>query len=99
VSTRISKADNRINTIINLILPVMVMGVTFAVYTLVEKKELTAAIVFSSMTVFELIKGQMMMVCLIIVRADVVLLSIERNDPGIRLAESYRRLSEAGTCC
>jgi uncharacterized MnhB-related membrane protein len=99
VSTRISKADNRINTIINLILPVMVMGVTFAVYTLVEKKELTAAIVFSSMTVFELIKGQMMMVCLIIVRADVVLLSIERNDPGIRLAESYRRLFEAGTCC
>ena len=77
----------------------MVMGVTFAVYTMVEKKERTAPIVFSSMTVFELIKGQMMMVCLIIVRADVVLLSIERNDPGIRLAESYRRLFEAGTCC
>lgn len=39
----------------------MVMVASFAGYTLVEKKQLTAATVFTSMTVFEILKGQMMM--------------------------------------
>jgi hypothetical protein len=50
------------------------MSITFAFYTLVQKKELTASKgklaepmklmpVFTSMTVFEVVKGQMGMVC------------------------------------
>lgn len=37
------------------------MAASFAGYTLVQKKQLTAATVFTSMTVFEILKGQMMM--------------------------------------
>ena len=45
--------------LLNTILPVLTMAITFAFYTLVEKRELTAAKVFTSMTVFELIKQLM----------------------------------------
>nr|XP_031862945.1 uncharacterized protein CI109_001420 [Kwoniella shandongensis]KAA5530017.1 hypothetical protein CI109_001420 [Kwoniella shandongensis] len=46
------------SNLLNIILPVLVMIVTFALYTLVQKRTLTAAKVFTSMTVFELLKGQ-----------------------------------------
>lgn len=65
--------DIRANIIINTFLPVLTMTVTFAFYTLVQKQELTASkgrlallahlmSVFTSMTVFELVKQQMGMV-------------------------------------
>ncbi|TYJ59220.1 hypothetical protein B9479_000209 [Cryptococcus floricola] len=48
-------------TLLNTVLPVLTMTVTFAVYTTIQKQQLTAAKVFTSMTVFELVKGQMSM--------------------------------------
>ncbi|KAL7418721.1 hypothetical protein Q5752_006404 [Cryptotrichosporon argae] len=48
-----------INTLLNTILPVLTLCVTLASYTILQKRELTAAIVFTSMTVFELMKGQL----------------------------------------
>jgi ABC-type multidrug transport system fused ATPase/permease subunit len=48
--------------LLNNILPMITMSVTYAVYTTVQKRELTAATVFSSMTIFELVKGQMWLV-------------------------------------
>jgi EamA domain-containing membrane protein RarD len=69
-----TRADDRGTTLLNLVLPVLTMSITFAFYTLVQKKELTASKgklvamitlmpVFTSMTVFEVVKGQMGMVC------------------------------------
>lgn len=52
----------RLIEIVNIFLPVLVMVASFAGYTLVEKKQLTAATVFTSMTVFEILRNQMMMV-------------------------------------
>lgn len=67
----------RSTTLLNLVLPVLTMSITFAFYTLVQKQELTASKgtldmpvqrrgadhpVFTSMTVFEVVKGQMGMV-------------------------------------
>ncbi|KAL1411644.1 hypothetical protein Q8F55_002608 [Vanrija albida] len=47
--------------LINMFLPVLTMAVSFAAYTVIFKNKLTVATVFSSMTVFELLKGQMFM--------------------------------------
>lgn len=67
----------RSTTLLNIVLPVFTMAVTFFVYTVIEGKQLTAATgeslvsdcrvtlileVFSSMTAFELLKGLMGMV-------------------------------------
>lgn len=54
-------SDNSLIEMVNILLPVTVMVASFAGYTLVEKKQLTASTVFTSMTVFEILKGQMMM--------------------------------------
>ncbi|EIW66578.1 hypothetical protein TREMEDRAFT_65446 [Tremella mesenterica DSM 1558] len=43
--------------LLNNILPVLTMAVTFTFYTAVQKRQLTAAAVFTSMTVFELLKS------------------------------------------
>ena len=37
------RADRRGTTLLNLVLPVLTMSITFAFYTLVQKKELTAS--------------------------------------------------------
>jgi ABC-type multidrug transport system fused ATPase/permease subunit len=55
------ETDSSLIEMVNILLPVMVMVASFAGYTLVQKKHLTAATVFTSMTVFEILKGQMMM--------------------------------------
>ncbi|BEJ16010.1 hypothetical protein CspHIS471_0506150 [Cutaneotrichosporon sp. HIS471] len=52
---------NLLLEMVNILLPVMVMVAAFAGYTLVEKKHLTSSTVYTSMAVFELLKGQMMM--------------------------------------
>lgn len=57
-----AKSDSSLIEIVNIFLPVLVMAASFAGYTLVQKQQLTAATVFTSMVVFELLKGQMMMV-------------------------------------
>ncbi|EKM56946.1 uncharacterized protein PHACADRAFT_172648 [Phanerochaete carnosa HHB-10118-sp] len=43
---------------VNHVIPLMHMIVTYAVYTVVMKRKLTASIVFSSMTAFNMIRGQ-----------------------------------------
>lgn len=62
-------ADSRLTKLLNILLPVLTMSVTYASYTLIQKRELTAATgeveadrlltkVFSSIGVFEIVKGQ-----------------------------------------
>jgi ABC-type multidrug transport system fused ATPase/permease subunit len=48
-----------LNLFVNMFLPVLTMAVTFAAYTLIQKKPLTASSVFASMVIFENLKGVM----------------------------------------
>ncbi|GMK55604.1 hypothetical protein CspeluHIS016_0206600 [Cutaneotrichosporon spelunceum] len=52
---------NLLLEMVNIILPVMVMVAALAGYTLVQKRHLTSSVVYTSMALFELLKGQMMM--------------------------------------
>ncbi|EKM56938.1 uncharacterized protein PHACADRAFT_208107 [Phanerochaete carnosa HHB-10118-sp] len=47
------------NSCVNYCIPLAHMVVTYAVYTLIMKRELTASIVFSSVTAFEMMRSQM----------------------------------------
>ncbi|KAF7321911.1 ATP-binding cassette transporter [Mycena kentingensis (nom. inval.)] len=50
-----------LSNLVNTLLPVLTMITTYTVYTLVAKQELSAAIVFSSISVFELLRNQLWM--------------------------------------
>ncbi|KIJ68811.1 hypothetical protein HYDPIDRAFT_81693, partial [Hydnomerulius pinastri MD-312] len=48
-----------LNNMINFVIPIVVMLVTYSVYTLVAKQNLTASLVFSSMAVFDILQTQL----------------------------------------
>ncbi|PSR81762.1 hypothetical protein PHLCEN_2v6271 [Hermanssonia centrifuga] len=50
------------NNIINYVIPLVHMVVTYATFTLIMKRELSASIVFSSITAFMILRDQMFMV-------------------------------------
>ncbi|WVF65767.1 hypothetical protein IAT40_000501 [Kwoniella sp. CBS 6097] len=80
--------------ILNNILPVLTMTVTFAMYTLVQGRQLTAATVFTSMTVFELVKGQMGM-CFYLINAFVTgWVSLQRINKFLHSSEMIDEYSE-----
>ncbi|WVR03866.1 hypothetical protein IAU60_000864 [Kwoniella sp. DSM 27419] len=80
--------------VLNNILPVLTMTTTFAMYTLVQKRQLTAATVFTSMTVFELVKGQMGM-CFYLINAFVTgWVSLQRINKFLRSSEMIDEYSE-----
>ena len=47
------------NTIVNYIIPVLVMVSSYATFTLVMKRQLSPSIVFSSMSIFDMLRGQL----------------------------------------
>nr|XP_019050369.1 ATP-binding cassette transporter [Kwoniella bestiolae CBS 10118]OCF29299.1 ATP-binding cassette transporter [Kwoniella bestiolae CBS 10118] len=80
--------------ILNNILPVLTMVVTFAMYTLVQQKQLSAATVFTSMVVFELVKSQMGM-CFYLINAFVTAwVSLQRIDKFLTSSEMIDEYSE-----
>ncbi|WWC87878.1 uncharacterized protein L201_002776 [Kwoniella dendrophila CBS 6074] len=80
--------------ILNQMLPVLVMVATFAMYTLVQKRQLTAATVFTSMVVFELVKSQMGM-CFYLINAFVTAwVSVQRIDKFLTSSEMIDEYSE-----
>ncbi|VDC00900.1 unnamed protein product [Peniophora sp. CBMAI 1063] len=46
------------NSLINLLIPVLQLIATYAIYTIVMRRELTPSIVFSSITLFEMLRAQ-----------------------------------------
>lgn len=52
-------ADASPNNIVNMILPVITMAAALASYTILQKKTLDAATVFTALSVFELLRGQL----------------------------------------
>ncbi|KAL4267318.1 ATP-binding cassette transporter C [Pleurotus pulmonarius] len=50
------------NVVINFVIPIIVMVASFTVLTVVMKQDLSASIVFSSMTVFDILRGQLHMI-------------------------------------
>ncbi|WWC60298.1 uncharacterized protein I303_102867 [Kwoniella dejecticola CBS 10117] len=80
--------------ILNQILPVLTMVVTFAMYTLVQGKQLSAATVFTSMVVFELVKSQMGM-CFYLINAFVTAwVSVQRINKFLASSEMIDEYSE-----
>ncbi|OCF31712.1 ATP-binding cassette transporter [Kwoniella heveanensis BCC8398] len=80
--------------ILNNILPVLTMTVTFAMYTLVQGRQLTAATVFTSMTVFELVKGQMGMCFYLINEFVTGWVSLQRINKFLHSSEMIDEYSE-----
>ncbi|WVQ74585.1 hypothetical protein IAR50_004186 [Cryptococcus sp. DSM 104548] len=85
---------NLFTTLLNTVLPVLTMTVTFAVYTTVQKQQLTAAKVFTSMTVFELIKGQMGMTFYLLNAIVTAWVSVGRLDKFLHESEMIDEYSE-----
>ncbi|EJC98975.1 multidrug resistance-associated ABC transporter [Fomitiporia mediterranea MF3/22] len=57
--TQVKRIMDLANSTINFVIPLLTMVTTFATYTLVMKRELTASAVFSSMAVFTILTEQM----------------------------------------
>ncbi|ADV20810.1 ATP-binding cassette (ABC) transporter, putative [Cryptococcus gattii WM276] len=85
---------NLFTTLLNTVLPVLTMTVTFAVYTTVQKQQLTAAKVFTSMTVFELVKGQLGMCFYLINSVVTAWVSVRRLDKFLHESEMIDEYSE-----
>ncbi|ODO04635.1 hypothetical protein I350_05244 [Cryptococcus amylolentus CBS 6273] len=80
--------------LLNTLLPVLTMAVTFAVYTLIEKEELTASKVFTSMTVFEIIKGHTGMCFWLINESVTAWVSVQRLDKFLHESEMIDEYSQ-----
>ncbi|WRT65691.1 uncharacterized protein IL334_002636 [Kwoniella shivajii] len=80
--------------ILNQILPVLTMVVTFAMYTLVQGRQLSAATVFTSMVVFELVKSQMGMCFYLINETVAAWVSVQRIDNFLNSSEMIDEYSE-----
>ncbi|WVQ74599.1 hypothetical protein IAR50_004200 [Cryptococcus sp. DSM 104548] len=80
--------------LLNTLLPVLTMAVTFGVYTLIEKEELTASKVFTSMTVFELIKGHTGMCFWLINESVTAWVSVQRMDKFLHESEMIDEYSQ-----
>ncbi|OWT36272.1 ATP-binding cassette transporter [Cryptococcus neoformans] len=85
---------NLFTTLLNTVLPVLTMTVTFAVYTIFQKQQLTAAKVFTSMTVFELVKGQLGMCFYLINSVVTAWVSVRRLDKFLHESEMIDEYSE-----
>lgn len=81
--------------LINMFLPVLTMVVSFAAYTLIFKNKLTAATVFTSMTVFELLKGQMFMAFFFVSQFVTSYVSLKRINKFLHESEMIDEYSVA----
>ncbi|WVQ79115.1 hypothetical protein IAT38_001210 [Cryptococcus sp. DSM 104549] len=86
---------NLATTLLNTVLPVLTMSVTFAIYTLVQKQQLTAAKVFTSMTVFELLKNAFGMCFYLANEAVTAWVSIGRLNKFLHESEMIDEYSDA----
>ncbi|KIP03407.1 hypothetical protein PHLGIDRAFT_242940 [Phlebiopsis gigantea 11061_1 CR5-6] len=88
------KVLNLTNNCVNHTIPLVHMVVTFAVYTLVMKRDLTASIVFSSMTAFELMRSQMFRVMYMIPNMITANVSLGRVTDFLRNTELLDAFTE-----
>ncbi|KAJ7768239.1 multidrug resistance-associated ABC transporter [Mycena metata] len=90
------------HTIMNIVIPAVVMIATFSTYTLVMKQELNASKVFSSMTVFDMLRSSLQLVFLSITQLMTGKVSLDRVDDFLNETELLDRYSEgnsnAGSC-
>ncbi|ORX36515.1 hypothetical protein BD324DRAFT_651753 [Kockovaella imperatae] len=85
------------NMIIYQVLPVLTMAITFACYTIVQKRELTAATVFTSMTVFDLIKNLLGMTMYMVSQFITSGVSLNRIDKFLRTSDLTDEFTEGYT--
>ncbi|KIK08096.1 hypothetical protein K443DRAFT_672979 [Laccaria amethystina LaAM-08-1] len=68
------------NDMINFIIPTITMLITYAVYTLIMKEQLTASKVFSSMSVFDILRNQLHRVSWMVTQSIRGKVSLDRLD-------------------
>ncbi|KAJ7041082.1 P-loop containing nucleoside triphosphate hydrolase protein [Mycena alexandri] len=77
-----------------IVIPSIVMITTFATYTVVMKQELNASKVFSSMTVFDMLRSSLQLVFLSITQLMTGKVSLDRVDGFLKETELLDRYSE-----
>ncbi|KAI5124482.1 hypothetical protein M0805_008364 [Coniferiporia weirii] len=75
------------NGSINFIIPLMTMVATFATYTLIMKKQLTASRVFSSMAVFDMLRDQLHLIFFMVPATIQAKVSLDRVTKFLRETE------------
>ncbi|KAF7377593.1 p-loop containing nucleoside triphosphate hydrolase protein [Mycena sanguinolenta] len=83
-----------VQTTMNLVIPVITMIATFATYTIIMKQELNASKVFSSMTVFDMLRSSLQLVFLSITQLMTGKVSLDRVDNFLKETELLDRYSE-----
>ncbi|KAJ6466832.1 multidrug resistance-associated ABC transporter [Mycena sanguinolenta] len=83
-----------VHTTMNLVIPVITMIATFATYTIIMKQELNASKVFSSMTVFDMLRSSLQLVFLSITQLMTGKVSLDRVDSFLKETELLDRYSE-----
>ncbi|EKM56944.1 uncharacterized protein PHACADRAFT_254352 [Phanerochaete carnosa HHB-10118-sp] len=82
------------NNCVNHCIPLIHMVVTYAVYTLVMKRNLTASVVFSSMTAFEMMRGQIFRLVYMIPQLITANVSLGRVTDFLRTTELLDAFTE-----
>ncbi|KAJ7750388.1 hypothetical protein DFH07DRAFT_1062096 [Mycena maculata] len=85
-----------VHSIMNLIIPVFTMIATFSTYvsTIIMKQELNASKVFSSMTVFDMLRSSLQLVFLSITQLMAGKVSLDRVDDFLRNTELLDKFSD-----
>ncbi|KAJ7596700.1 hypothetical protein C8J56DRAFT_294246 [Mycena floridula] len=83
-----------LNGTLNFIIPVLTMVATFATYTLVMKQELNASKVFSSMSVFDMLRDQLHTVFYVLTASMTGKVSLDRMNDYLRDTELLDAFTE-----
>ncbi|KLO19974.1 P-loop containing nucleoside triphosphate hydrolase protein [Schizopora paradoxa] len=76
-----------INGVVNYIIPLMTMIITFFTYTVIMKRQLTASTVFSSMAVFDMLRDQLHIVVFMIPACIQAKVSLDRVSEFLNTTE------------
>ncbi|KAJ7705435.1 P-loop containing nucleoside triphosphate hydrolase protein [Mycena rosella] len=84
-----------VHAIMNQVIPIITMVATFATYTILMKQELNASKVFSSITVFDMLRSSLQLVFLSITQLMTGKVSLDRVDDFLRNTELLDQHSES----
>ncbi|KAG8949510.1 hypothetical protein FRC00_008086, partial [Tulasnella sp. 408] len=85
-----------LNISVNRFLPVLTLAATFATYTLVMKKQLSASIIFSSIAVFDVIQERLYMISYALPKLVAAKVSFDRINDFLLQTELLDRYTSSG---
>ncbi|KAE9403973.1 P-loop containing nucleoside triphosphate hydrolase protein [Gymnopus androsaceus JB14] len=84
-----SKLYSLLNTHTNLLIPMCTMMITYTIYTVVLKKELTSSVVFSSMAVFDILRDRIRAIAITIPNVVQGKVAFDRLDDFLKKANHF----------